>query len=79
MTAKQIHLAYAALLLVLLVTVFVHFPFSLYLFALIKSMIILTVFMKLNQTDEASKIYLIIAVATLAVMGLFVWDDLYFR
>lgn len=79
MQTRSLHLAYVSLLIVLGLTVTLSFPFSMYVFATIKALIILFFFMHVRQSDEASKTYLILAVALLVIAMVGIWDDIAFR
>lgn len=79
MQTRAIHLAYLSLLLILGLTVALSFPFSLYVFAIIKSLIILFFFMHIQRSDEASRLYIFLAVALMAIIIVGVWDDIAFR
>lgn len=79
METRSIHLAYVSLLILLGLTTLLHFPMSLYFFAGLKALVILYIFMGFRKTDEPSKIFMFLALVTLAVMILFIYDDVAFR
>lgn len=79
MKTMNIHLGYFSLLIILCLTIFWHFPFSLYLFALIKSLIILYAFMNFRRAGKDSHIYFLLSLLTLGILFIFVYDDLHFR
>ncbi|MGE3610597.1 MAG: hypothetical protein AB7I27_13485 [Bacteriovoracaceae bacterium] len=79
MRTKSIHLAYLSLLILLVITILFSFPYSLYLFATIKALIIISIFMHLSHAEEISKIYLFFALALLGIAFIGIIDDYVFR
>lgn len=83
---KHIHLSFIALLVLLFLTIGFAFygpeslkEYSTYGFALLKSAIILFIFMKVGQTHKISLIYMLLALVTLGLLILFILDDVLFR
>jgi len=79
MNKKSIQLTYIALILLLAITVYISFPYSMYLFATMKALLILLFFMRITTAEKASKLYMFIALSLLAVMVFGVLDDVTIR
>jgi caa(3)-type oxidase subunit IV len=83
---KHIHLNFLALLLLLASTIAFSFlgpdslkEYSTYGFAILKSLLILFIFMGIGHTRKLSLLYAVLALITLGILITFVLDDVMFR
>ena len=86
MGSKQVHLAYLGLLVLLSMTVYMSYmelgfgnELLAYGFAILKSLIILIVFMSFSKESIVSKLYFYMALFGILLIVVFVMDDLTFR
>ncbi|WP_408098980.1 hypothetical protein ACJVC5_08685 [Peredibacter sp. HCB2-198] len=86
MGSKIVHLAYIGLLLLLFMTVSLSYlelgygnELLAYGFAILKSLIILIVFMSLLKENVISKVYFYMALFGILLIVVFVMDDLVYR
>ena len=79
MKTTQLHLAYIGLILLLTLTILISFPYSMYLFATMKAALIVIFFMKISKSENASKLYMFIAVALMGIILLGTLDDVLLR
>lgn len=86
MGSKSVHLAYLGLLVLLSMTVYMSYmelgfgnELLAYGFAILKSLIILIVFMSFSKENIVSKLYFYMALFGILLIVVFVMDDLVFR
>lgn len=79
MKTNTLHLAYIALIVVFAATLLLSFPYSLYIFATIKALIILFIFMHFHKMNRYSHFYLIFGFFLLGILIMGILDDVKFR
>lgn len=79
MKTKDLHLAYMGLIILLTLTILVSFPYSMYLFATLKASLIVIFFMRISKSENASKLYMFIALALMGIILIGTLDDVVLR
>ena len=79
MENKKTHFAYLGLLLLLTLTILISFPFSMHLFATMKASLIAIFFMNITKSEDASKLYMFIALALMGIILIGTLDDVVLR